>query len=324
MSSRLSLGEQLDEISRRVNKYTRRNNHISREQIALEIEKFPEVVDEDGKSKIYLFGIILDGKLTAKFGLTTGSILDRCLEYHNTSKESKKKKDSNPILLAVIHLPNPEELSIYEAMMKRFAKSRGINLDGNKEVYDLNGFIKLFEDYCPPGFPCYRSPYYDAEIKYLNQEYRRLYPQDDDTRSEEETQLDEVPPVVNEPRHTPKEVRRVVTISPKTPEGTPKSKKRAGEPKSKRKLVFDKPPIPTTRNNTMFFKLVNEMTVKELTKIHGIGGSTANSIILHRETSPIRSLSDLRKIKGVGNATFNKLKSGILDKIKRAQNDSKI
>ena len=60
----------------------------------------------------------------------------------------------------------------------------------------LNEFIKLFEDYCPTGFRCYRSPYYDAEIKYLNKEYRRLYPQDDDTQSEEETQLDEVQPVV--------------------------------------------------------------------------------------------------------------------------------
>ena len=319
MSSSLSLDEQLDEISRRVNKYTLRNNHISREQIALEIEKFPEVVDEDGKSKIYLFGIILDGKLTAKFGLTTDSIVSRCLEYHNTSKESKKKKDSNPILLAVVHLPNPEELSIYEAMMKRFAKSRSINLDGNKEVYDLNGFTKLFEDYCPHGFRCYRSPYYDAEIKYLNQEYRRLYPQDDDTRSEEETQLDEkpgeVPPVLNSPTVVPKitqkQVRRIVPISPKTPDGTPA--------KSKRKLVFVKSPILTTRNNTMFFKLVNEMTVDELIKIHGIGRSTANSIIQRRETSPITNFTELEKIKGIGKATFNKLKSGILDKIKRAQ-----
>ena len=203
--------------------------------------------------------------------------------------------------------------------MKRFAKSRGINLDGNKEVYDLNGFIKLFEDYCPPGFRCYRSPYYDAEIKYVNQEYRKLYPQDDDTRSEEETQLDEVPPVVNEPRHTPKEVRRVVTISPKTPEGTPKSKKRAGEPKSKRKLVFVKSLIPTTRNNSLFFKLVNEMTHDELTKFHGIGASTAEAIIQRRETSPITNFNEIREIKGIGKATFNKLKSGILDKIKRAQ-----
>lgn len=308
MSSSLSLDEQLDEISRRVKQFTIRNNHISREQIALEIEKFPELVDEDGKSKIYLFGIILDGKLTAKFGLTTGSILDRCLEYHNTSRESKKKKDLNPILLAVVHLPNPEELSIYEAMMKRFAKSRSINLDGNKEVYDLNGFTKLFEDYCPPGFRCYRSPYYDAEIKYLNQEYRKLYPQDDDTRSEEETQLDEV--------------RRIVPISTETPEGTPKSKKRAVEPKSKRKLVFVKSLIPTTRNNTLFFKLVNEMTHDELTKIHGIGASTAKLIILRRETSRITNFNEIRDIKGIGKATFNKLKSGILDKIKRAQNNS--
>lgn len=313
MSSSLSFDEQLDEISRRANKYTLRNNHISREQVALEIEKFPELVDADENSKIYLFGIILDGKLTAKFGLTTGSILDRCLEYHNTSRESKKKKDINPILLSVVHLPNPEELSIYEAMMKRLAKSRGINLDGNKEVYDLNEFIKLFEDYCPPGFRCYRSPYYDAEIKYLNQEYRKLYPQDDDTRSEEETQLDEKPKV------TPKEVRRIVPISTKTPEGTPKPKKRAGNPPSQRKLDFGKLPIPTTRNNSMFFKLVNEMTVKELTKIHGIGKSTANSIVEHRKPSPIRSFSDLKKINGVGNATSNKLKIGIMEIIKRPQ-----
>lgn len=53
---------------------------------------------------------------------------------------------------------------------------------------------------------------------------------------------------------------------------------------------------------------INTATEQELTKLSGVGPGTAKKIIAYREQSgPFKAIEDLKKVKGIGDATFKKL-----------------
>lgn len=53
---------------------------------------------------------------------------------------------------------------------------------------------------------------------------------------------------------------------------------------------------------------LNTATEQELTKLSGVGPGTAKKIIAYREQSgPFKAIEDLKKVKGIGAATFKKL-----------------
>jgi len=54
-------------------------------------------------------------------------------------------------------------------------------------------------------------------------------------------------------------------------------------------------------------KDVNTATKKDLVKIKGIGKKTAARILEKRKTAPFKSMYEIRDMKGIGKATFNKL-----------------
>ena len=54
---------------------------------------------------------------------------------------------------------------------------------------------------------------------------------------------------------------------------------------------------------------INRMDVNDLISLPGIGEATAENIIKYRtENKGLKSLSELLKIKGIGNLKFNKIK----------------
>ena len=56
---------------------------------------------------------------------------------------------------------------------------------------------------------------------------------------------------------------------------------------------------------------INTATVKELQKLDGIGKTIATRIVEYRETNTFDDINEIRKVKGVGKATFEKIKEHI-------------
>lgn len=57
---------------------------------------------------------------------------------------------------------------------------------------------------------------------------------------------------------------------------------------------------------------INTASLKELTKLKGVGKKTAEKIINHRENSgPFKSINDLTKVKGIGKKLFANIKDKI-------------
>ena len=57
---------------------------------------------------------------------------------------------------------------------------------------------------------------------------------------------------------------------------------------------------------------INTATKEELNVLPGIGPVKAQAIVDYRKANgPFKSLDDLKKVNGIGDATFNKLKSDI-------------
>jgi competence protein ComEA len=57
---------------------------------------------------------------------------------------------------------------------------------------------------------------------------------------------------------------------------------------------------------------INEATVKELTKLPGIGKKKAEAIIAYRkENGKFNSVEELKKIDGIGKKTFERIKDDI-------------
>ena len=57
-------------------------------------------------------------------------------------------------------------------------------------------------------------------------------------------------------------------------------------------------------------KDINTATLKDLVKIKGIGKKTGGRILEKRAVAPFKSMSEIRGMKGIGKATFDKLVCG--------------
>ena len=57
---------------------------------------------------------------------------------------------------------------------------------------------------------------------------------------------------------------------------------------------------------------INKADIKELTSLPGIGETRAGAIIEYRDANgPFKSIEDLKKVSGIGDASFEKLKDKI-------------
>lgn len=57
---------------------------------------------------------------------------------------------------------------------------------------------------------------------------------------------------------------------------------------------------------------INQATAKELAELPGIGMKKAEAIIVHRnEQGKFESVDDLKKVKGIGSAIFEKIKGQV-------------
>jgi competence protein ComEA len=56
---------------------------------------------------------------------------------------------------------------------------------------------------------------------------------------------------------------------------------------------------------------VNSATVGELTELPGIGPSKAAAIVEEREVAPFKSVDDLARVRGIGDATLDELREHI-------------
>ena len=57
---------------------------------------------------------------------------------------------------------------------------------------------------------------------------------------------------------------------------------------------------------------INTADVQELQTLHNIGAKKAEAIVAYRtEHGPFKSVEDIQKVKGIGKATFEKLKTEI-------------
>jgi competence protein ComEA len=56
---------------------------------------------------------------------------------------------------------------------------------------------------------------------------------------------------------------------------------------------------------------INQASVAELASLPGIGESKAKAIVEHRSAEPFQSVEDLKKVKGIGERTFESLRPSI-------------
>jgi competence protein ComEA len=57
---------------------------------------------------------------------------------------------------------------------------------------------------------------------------------------------------------------------------------------------------------------INTASAAELATLPGIGDSKAKAIVEHRAVDPFRSIEDLKKVKGIGDKTFESLKPNLM------------
>ena len=242
--------ESLSQVRRSIREPAK-NNRIDIRFLKNDQKKFPENTDKKGKHKFYVYAMILSGILTLKIGITSNTISGRAIEYHNSSKESKKIKQTNPILLAVMHFPNSKTLSNFESLIKGLAECEGLNLDGKKEVYQLEGMYKLFEGLIPriDSVKTFISPYLEDEIREMKQYHKELFPE----------KYGIVPS--QSPRTKIKVIRRKpIKESPTSPVSSPPPKRRTGETDAKRQLFpVVTSPRPCTRTTELMISYLNNL-----------------------------------------------------------------
>ena len=56
---------------------------------------------------------------------------------------------------------------------------------------------------------------------------------------------------------------------------------------------------------------LNTATEAELSRLPGIGGSKARAIIAHRQEQPFRRVEDILRVRGIGRATFRRLRPNL-------------
>ena len=283
-----------------------KNNKVDIRFLKSDQKKFPPNTDRKGMHKFYVFCIILNGFLTLKVGITSNTISGRAIEYHNSSKESKKVKQTNPILLAVMHFPNSKTLSNFESLIKGLAECEGLNLDGKKEVYQLEGMYKLFEGLIPriDTVKTFISPYLEDEIREMKQYHKELFPE----------KYGIVPS--QSPRTKIKVIRRKpIKESPTSPVSSPPPKRRTGETDTKRQLFpVVTSPRPCTRTTELMISYLNNLEKKEIVAIHGIGKSTAEKIVQYRMENPFKSIEQIKCVKGIGDSLQNKIITTLREK----------
>jgi competence protein ComEA len=57
---------------------------------------------------------------------------------------------------------------------------------------------------------------------------------------------------------------------------------------------------------------INTASAAELASLPGIGDSKAKAIIEHRTADPFRTIEDLKKVKGIGDKTFEALRPSLM------------
>lgn len=75
-------------------------------------------------------------------------------------------------------------------------------------------------------------------------------------------------------------------------------------------MTYNVPKMTTLQENKLIIN-INTATVSELIKIPGIGEVLANRIIAYRESKLFSSVEDIKKVSGIGDAMYEKIKDYI-------------
>jgi competence protein ComEA len=59
---------------------------------------------------------------------------------------------------------------------------------------------------------------------------------------------------------------------------------------------------------------INTASAEQLQQLPGIGSTKAKSIVKHRKKQPFKSVEDLAKVKGIGEALLSKIKNRVVTK----------
>ncbi len=59
---------------------------------------------------------------------------------------------------------------------------------------------------------------------------------------------------------------------------------------------------------------INTASAEQLQQLPGIGATKAQAIVKHRGTQPFKSVEDLAKVKGIGEALLSKIKNRVVIK----------
>ena len=59
---------------------------------------------------------------------------------------------------------------------------------------------------------------------------------------------------------------------------------------------------------------INTASAEQLQQLPGIGATKAKAIVKHRRSKPFKSVDDLSKVKGIGDALLSKIKNRVVTK----------